>query len=127
MYSLFSARSTEEFRMIEKLMLIAKNGAESIDETALFTRVSEIIEARKIRAGAYANLEVTLMYWEVGRYVGSAILDGGRAGYGKRIVSTLAAQLMEKYGEAFELRNLRRMIQFSELFPDIEIVSPLAT
>jgi hypothetical protein len=34
---------------------------------------------------------------------------------------------MEKYGDAFELRNLRRMIQFSELFPDIEIVSPLAT
>ena len=27
----------------------------------------------------------------------------------------------------FELRNLRRMMQFAEQFPNIEIVSPLAT
>jgi predicted nuclease of restriction endonuclease-like (RecB) superfamily len=111
---------------IEKPVVV-KSGSEAIDETALFARVAEIIETRKTRAGAYANLEVTLMYWEVGQYVGSVVLDGGRAEYGKRIVSSLATQLVEKYGNTFELRNLRRMIQFSELFPDIEIVSPLAT
>ena len=38
-----------------------------IDEAALFRRISEIIENRKIRAGAYANREIALMYWEVGR------------------------------------------------------------
>jgi hypothetical protein len=32
-----------------------------------------------------------------------------------------------KAGRSFESRNLRRMMQFSEQFPDFGIVSPLAT
>jgi len=92
----------------------------------LFERVSIIIENRKSRAGAYANLEVTLMYWEVGQYIGSMVLDGDRAGYGKRIVVTLSRQLEAQYGNSFEVKNLRRMIQFAKRFSDIEIVVPLA-
>jgi len=42
-------------------------------------------------------------------------------------VTQLATQLTAKYGRSFETRNLRRMMQFSEQFPDFEIVSPLAT
>ena len=98
-----------------------------VDETSLFARVAEIIETRKTRAGAYANREVTLMYWEIGRYINSVVLGGERAEYGKKILPPLAAKLVERYGKSFELRSLRRMIQFSELFPDIEIVSALTT
>ena len=97
------------------------------DESSLFARIAEIIETRKSRAGAYANREVTLMYWEIGRYINSALLGGERAEYGKQIVATLSQQLVAKYGKPFESRNLRRMMQFAELFPDFEIVSPLAT
>jgi hypothetical protein len=31
------------------------------------------------------------------------------------------------YGRSFESRNLRRMMQFAEQFPDFGIVSPLTT
>jgi predicted nuclease of restriction endonuclease-like (RecB) superfamily len=55
------------------------------------------------------------------------VLGRGRAEYGKKIESLLATQLQGKYGRSFELRNLRRMMQFSARFPNIEIVSPLAT
>ncbi|MCL2793286.1 MAG: DUF1016 N-terminal domain-containing protein [Spirochaetaceae bacterium] len=75
---------------------------QTIDEKALFTRVSEIIENRKASAGAYANREVTLMYWEIGQFVGSALLGGTRAEYGKRIVATLSQQLVRTYGRSFE-------------------------
>ncbi|MCL2796698.1 MAG: PDDEXK nuclease domain-containing protein [Firmicutes bacterium] len=98
-----------------------------IDERPIFTRISEIIESRKSRAGAYANREVTLMFWEVGRYINSVILGNERAEYGKKIVSSLATQLVEKFGRSFELRNLRRMMQFAEYFVDFEIVSTLST
>jgi hypothetical protein len=98
-----------------------------IDESSLFERVTVIIENRKSRAAAFANSEVTLMYWEVGRLINSVILDSKRAEYGKRIVATLATQLAGKYGKSFELRNLHRMMQFAEEFPNFEIVSPLAT
>ena len=42
-----------------------------MDETVLFQRISEIIKNRKTRAGAYANREIILMFWEVGTYIDS--------------------------------------------------------
>jgi len=98
-----------------------------IDETQLFECVVEIIESRKSRAAAHINHESTLMFWEVGRYVSSAILDFKRAAYGKKILSELATKLMGRYGRNFAERNIYRMIQFAEQFPDAEILSPLAT
>ena len=64
-----------------------------INETTLFNQISKIIEKRKNRAGMYANREVTLMYWEIGRYIGSVLLGGERAEYGKKILATLSQQL----------------------------------
>jgi predicted nuclease of restriction endonuclease-like (RecB) superfamily len=104
---------------------IADN-AGTIDEAALFERVADIIENRKARAGAYANREVTLMYWEVGQYVNSVVLDYKRAEYGKKILATLSRQLIQKYGNSFELSKLRRMLQFAEIFSDAEIVATLS-
>lgn len=97
------------------------------DEVALFASVSAIIEKRKHRAAAYANREVTLMFWEVGKYLSSVLLNGGRGKYGDQIVSRLSTQLIAKYGKSFELRNLRRMVQFSNKFSDLKIVSTLST
>jgi hypothetical protein len=79
-----------------------------LDETALFSQISKIIETRKNRAGTYANQEITLMYWEIGRYIRLNVLNDERADYGKQIVPTLAIRLVNKYGKSFELRNLRR-------------------
>jgi predicted nuclease of restriction endonuclease-like (RecB) superfamily len=97
------------------------------DESQIFERVASIIESRKSRAGAYANREVTLMYWEVGHYVNSVVLDGSRAAYGKRIVTELASQLQAKYGKTFDVHNLRRMMRFAEKFDDFQIVTELAS
>ena len=42
------------------------------------------------------------------------------------IVPTLSTQLKERYGNNFELRNLRRMMQFAELFTEFQIVVTLS-
>ena len=97
-----------------------------IDESSLFEQVSLIIENRKVRAQNAANSEGTLMFWEIGRYVNSIILDAKRASYGKQIVATLSLQLRDKYGKAFELTNLRRMMRFAEKFDDYSIVATLS-
>jgi len=99
----------------------------NISEIQIFERVAEIIETRKYRAGAFANCEITLMYWEVGNYVNSVTLDGGRAAYGKRIVAELASKLMVKYGRTFDVHNLRRMMRFADKFDDFQIVTELAS
>ena len=106
--------------------LIKQNGIQ-VDEELLFLRVSEIIEYRKARAGAYANYEVTLMFWEIGQYINSIILDGGRAEYGKNILSTLSTKLIESYGKSFYVENIYRMMRFVKVFEDFKILSTAST
>jgi len=49
-----------------------------------------------------------------------------RADYGKRTVTMLADKLTMKYGRNFEVKNLRRMMQFAEQFTNCEIVVTLS-
>ena len=72
-------------------------GATFIDETALFEQVSAIIENRKRRAKTHVSQEVTLMFWEVGHYVDSAVLNNQRAACGKKILTTLSAKLSRSH------------------------------
>jgi predicted nuclease of restriction endonuclease-like (RecB) superfamily len=117
--------SKEKQNRTDRLTLAA-NDVTIIDEATLFERVSTIIENRKSRAGAYANREVTLMYWEIGKYVDSVLLGGVRAEYGKKILATLSQQLQTKYGNSFEYTKITRMIKFAEVFPNPEIVATLS-
>jgi hypothetical protein len=63
----------------------------------------------------------------LGYKINTQILENDRAEYGKRVVAAVSAQLTVSYGKSFELRNLRRMMQFAEAFPGLQIVSPSAT
>ena len=112
--------------MSKKKNELVIQGEAQIDEITLFNHVSSIIEHRIYRAQSHANQENVLMFWEVGKYIGSALLGGERAGYGKQIVVTLAQQLQVKYGASFDYSNVTRMIKFAVRFPEIEIVVPLA-
>jgi hypothetical protein len=65
------------------------------------------------------------MFWEIGRYINSVILDFKRAPYGKQIFSTLSRKLVEKYGKSFQEENLYRMAQFANVFSDVKIIKKL--
>ena len=94
----------------------------------LFNDVCKLIDSAKSRVASNANIEMTLLYWQIGERVNNDLLDGQRADYGKQIVSQLATQLQTVYGtKGFEVRSIRRMMQFARLFPDIQIVSQAAT
>ena len=112
--------------MSKKKDELAIHKQNQIDETALFNHVSSIIENRIYRAQSQANQENVLMFWEIGKYIGSVLLGGERAGYGKQIVVTLAQQLQEKYGSSFDYPNVTRMIKLASRFPEVEIIVPLA-
>jgi len=106
---------------------MASQATAIIDGADLFEHVVVIIENRKYRAAAHANQEATLMFWEIGQYIGQTVLGNERAVYGKRILSELATKLTPKYGNSFAERNLYRMVQFSDQFSNLEILSELAT
>ena len=96
-------------------------------EQVLFDDLSQMIEQGRHAIAEHANSTVILTFWRVGKRVNETVLQNNRAEYGKRIVSTVSTQLRAKYGQSYELRNLRRMMQFAEQFPDFEIVSRPAT
>lgn len=87
-----------------------------------------IVNSAKARVASVANAELTMMYWHIGHRVNVEILGNERAAYGKQIVSQVARQLQEEYGrKGFELRSIRRMMQFASEFPDEQIVSAVST
>lgn len=83
-----------------------------------------IVQAREGVARA-VDSGLTTLYWHVGRRVRQDILKEKRAEYGQKIVSALGTQLSAEFGRGFGEKNLRRMIQFAEAFPDEKIVAAL--
>src|ERR1017187_2628835 len=83
-----------------------------------------ILQAREGVARA-VDSGLTTLYWYVGQRIRQDILKEKRADYGEQIVSALSAQLEREFGRGFGEKNLRRMIQFAEVFPDREIVVSL--
>ena len=85
-----------------------------------------ILQAREHVARA-VDARLCTLHWHIGHRIRRDILKERRAGYGERIVSSLATQLEAEFGRGFGRRNLFRMIRFAEVFPDQRIVSALMT
>jgi predicted nuclease of restriction endonuclease-like (RecB) superfamily len=72
------------------------------------------------------NSALVVLYWQIGQRIRTEILKEKRATYGEQILPTLSAKLVPDFGAGFSARNLARMIQFAETFPDHAIVSTLS-
>ena len=94
---------------------------------SLIQDLRQIIEQARGQVAATANFAQTMMYWHIGERINREILGNQRAEYGKQIVATVARQLQEEFGrKGFDEKSIRRMMQFATLFPDSQIVAPLA-
>ena len=105
---------------------MAKRESALSTEESLFKELSQLIEQSRRQLVVHANSGLTMLFWHIGKRIGESILNNKRAGYGKQIVVTLSRQLADKYGRNFEEKNLRRMLQFAEQFPDKGIVVTLS-
>ncbi len=91
----------------------------------LISDIRQLVESARKQVAITANAELTMLYWRIGQRIRKEVLRGNRAGYGEEIVATVSAQLVADYGESFSEKNLRRMIQFAEVFSDEKIVVSL--
>lgn len=96
-------------------------------ESNLVADIKLLINDAKQRVATVANAAITMLYWHIGERINRDVLGNQRAEYGKQIVATLARQLKEEFGKGYDEKSLRRMMQFASLFPDSQIVAPLAT
>ncbi len=92
----------------------------SQDYKALYVDACSIIEDAQQRAYRAVNAALTLRNWQLGERIAKDELDGAeRAGYGKRVITTLAHDLTAKYGKGFERISLYNYLRFYRLFPKI--------
>jgi len=111
---------------MEKKMVNNKMNELLTDSNVLFQELSKLIEKSKQQLVSVVNNTLSLLFWHIGDKINAHILQHKRAEYGKQIVVTLSRQLMAAYGNSFEEKNLRRMMQFAEQFPDVKIVVTLS-
>ncbi len=100
----------------------------ALDDSRVSTLVrdlGELIDAARQQVTVAANAALTTLYWQLGHRVRTEILRGRRAEYGARIVAAVGRQLETRYGRGFGEKNLRRMVQFAEMFQDSAIVAAL--
>lgn len=98
----------------------------AIGNTNLFTEIKALINSAKQKVAVEVNSTMSALYWEIGNKINQDLLKDQRAEYGKQVVANLSKQLREEYGtSSFSEKNLRRMMQFSSIFPDRKIVATL--
>lgn len=92
----------------------------------LVERVAALVEQTRAAVATQVNSALTLMHWHVGRMIDVDILSEQRAGYDQEIVATLSPQLTMRLGRGFDKSSLHRMVKFSQVVPDVEIVGALS-
>ena len=94
-----------------------------VAQQSLIQDLRQIIEQARGRVAATANYELTMMYWHIGERINREVLDNQRAEYGKQIVATVSRQLQTEFDiKGLDEKNVRRMMQFAQEFPDEQIV-----
>jgi predicted nuclease of restriction endonuclease-like (RecB) superfamily len=83
-----------------------------------FTEILTLIKTAQNRVIANTNQELIQLYWTIGRYISQQLKT---AAWGQKTIEQLAAfiQTQEPGIKGFERRNLERMRQFHEIYPDI--------
>jgi predicted nuclease of restriction endonuclease-like (RecB) superfamily len=91
-----------------------------------FAEVLTLIKTAQHKVIATANQELIKLYWSVGKYISDRLANSQ---WGQKAIEQLAAfiQTQEPSLKGFEKRNLYRMRQFYETYPNSEIVSSLLT
>jgi predicted nuclease of restriction endonuclease-like (RecB) superfamily len=88
----------------------------------LVSEIKGLINSSRQLVAQAVNSTMTMLYWKIGQRINDEVLQHQRAEYGKQVIPMLSAELVGIYGTGFAEKNLRRMMQFAEVFPHQEIV-----
>lgn len=77
----------------------------------LLSSIRQLIDASRRRVAVAVNAELTMLYWHVGTHIRSAILQGERAEYGKKIIAHLSRDLTVIYGNGWSEKTLRHCLR----------------
>lgn len=95
-------------------------------QEAGFADIAQLIAAARQRAVQVVNTTLIELYWQIGQRISKKI---AAAEWGDGVVDQLARYLMQTQPglRGFTRRNLFRMRQFYEAYPEAKLVPPLVT
>ena len=96
--------------MKKKLKDICTGYTKNIEQNELFSDVKKMIDSTKQKVATEVNSTMSALYWEIGNRINQDLLKNERAEYGIN---------------SFSEKNLRRMMQFANVFPNRKIVATL--
>ena len=97
-----------------------------ITPKVLLKDLRELIATARQDVARQVNSALVLLYWRIGKRIREDVLKEKRAEYGEQIVYAVSTQLVKEFGTGFSEKNLRRMVQFAETFPNEQIVVTLS-
>jgi len=86
----------------------------------LFDKISSLIEQARRKVATTINQKMVILYWNIGKTIKEELMKSKRAEYGEKIVQSLTALLVPKYGKGFSKRNLWYMIELYEAYPILQ-------
>ncbi len=96
-----------------------------IADPALLPELRTLIAETRRSVARDVNSALVQLCWQIGRRVHVGILAQSRAEYGQKIVAARGRQLKQEFGRGFGEKNLHRMVQLAQAFPDEGIVATL--
>ena len=105
---------------------LAKAKSQVVVSDDLVEELRDLIQQTRSGVARTVNSALVQMYWQIGSRIRTEILNNERADYGKQICVTLSNELTAEFDTGFSKANLLRMVQFSECFPDSQIVVTLS-
>lgn len=91
----------------------------------LFLDLKQLIDDTHLFIAVTVNAQLSMLYWRIGKRIKKEILNNERAEYGQTIVVTVSRQLVMEYGKGFSDKNLWKMIQFVDAFPQEQLIQSL--
>lgn len=92
----------------------------------LLAEIKSKIQQARVKAAVAANQELLILYWDIGNMI---LKRQAKEGWGAKVADQLSSDLKKSFPDmkGFSRRNIHYMRQFSETYPDFEIVQvPLA-
>ncbi|MEA3544564.1 MAG: PDDEXK nuclease domain-containing protein [Thermodesulfobacteriota bacterium] len=85
---------------------------------ALYDKIFNVLTASRCAVHTAVNQAMVQTYWQIGHLIVEHEQQGEqRAGYGKKQLEQLSAQLTQEFGKGFDVRNLRNMRKLYQVFP----------
>ena len=110
----------------KKISLAKPSVNPAVFDKPLLTDLRQLILDARQQVARIVDAGLTLLYWQIGCRIHKEVLLEKRADYGAQIVVTVSRDLEAEFGGGLEEKNVYRMTQFAEIFPDREIVVTLS-